>query len=127
LNLTGYYTLNRLKSGETKPGLSRLVAKAPEALRPGDATRGAEVFRLNCVVCHQADGKGSAQVGTPDYTKPGGPLTKSDAELLATITNGKLPTPPGVLPMPPFGNVLQEQAIRDVLAYLRKTFQSPTP
>jgi mono/diheme cytochrome c family protein/glucose/arabinose dehydrogenase len=127
LNLTGYYTLNRLKSGETKPGLSRLVAKAPEALRPGDATRGAEVFRLNCVVCHQADGKGSAQVGTPDYTKPGGPLTKTDAELLATITSGKLPTPPGVLPMPPFGNVLQEQAIRDVLAYLRKTFQSPTP
>lgn len=124
LNPTGYYTLNRLKSGATKPGPTRFVAKAPEPLRPGDAGRGAQVYRLNCMVCHQADGKGSKQVGTPDYTVAGGPLTKSDEELLAIIANGKLPTPPGVLPMPPWGNILPPQAIRDVIAYLRATFQT---
>jgi hypothetical protein len=122
LNATAYYTLNRLRSGETRPGPTRLVAVAAEPLRPGDAGRGAEVYRLNCLVCHQADGKGSPQAGTPDYTKPGGPLAKSDAELVAVITNGKLPTPPAILPMPPWGNVLPPQAIRDVVAYLRAAF-----
>lgn len=126
LNTTAYYTLNRLQNGETKPGSTQLVAKAAEPLRPGDPARGGEVYRLNCMVCHQADGKGSPQAGTPDYTQAGGPLTRSDAELLATITNGKLPTPPAVLPMPPWGNVLPPQAIRDVLAYLRQTYQ-PSP
>lgn len=123
LNGTAYYTLNRLHSGATQAGPSRLVAKAAEPLRPGDAGRGAEIYRLYCMVCHQADGRGAVQAGTPDYTLPGGPLTRSDDELLATITNGKLPTPPAVLPMPPWGNVLPPQSIRDVLAYLRQTFQ----
>lgn len=122
LNLTAYYTANRLLSGETRAGPTKLVAKA-EALQPGDPARGAEVYKLNCLVCHQADGKGSVQAGTPDYTRPGGPLTKADAELIAVITNGKLPTPPAILPMPPWGNVLPPQAIHDVLAYLRQTFQ----
>lgn len=126
LNPTGYYTLNRLRSGETRAGPSRLVAKAAEPLRAGDPVRGAEVYRLNCLVCHQADGKGSAQAGTPDYTLAGGPLTKSDAELIAVITTGKLPTPPAVLPMPPWGNVLPPQAIHDVVAYVRQAFQ-PAP
>ncbi len=127
LNATGYYTLNRLKSGETRAGPSRLVAKAPEPLRPGNPVRGEEVYRLNCLVCHQEDGKGSELAGTPDYTLPGGPLTKSDAELIAVITNGKLPTPPAVNPMPPWGNVLPPQAIHDVVAYLRQTFKQPAP
>lgn len=122
LNATAYYTLNRLRSGETRPGPTRLVAKAAVPLQAGDAVRGAEVYRLNCLVCHQADGRGSAQAGTPDYTKAGGPLTKTDAELVEVITNGKLPTPPAILPMPPWGNVLPPQAIRDVVAYLRSAF-----
>jgi mono/diheme cytochrome c family protein len=125
VNSTAYYTLNRLHSGATQPGPTRLVAKAAEPLGPGDAGRGAEIYRLYCLACHQADGRGSAQAGTPDYTLPGGPLTRSDDELIATITNGKLPTPPAVLPMPPWGNVLPPQAIRDVLAHLRQTFQPP--
>jgi mono/diheme cytochrome c family protein len=127
LNPSAFYTLNRTKSGATIAGPSRIVAAAAStALQPGDAARGAEVFRLNCMVCHGPDGKGSAQAGTPDYTKPGGPLSKSDAELIGVITNGKLPTPPAVTPMPPWGNVLPPQSIRDVLAYLRATFQPPS-
>jgi mono/diheme cytochrome c family protein len=73
------------------------------------------------MVCHQADGKGSAQVGTPDYTAPNSPLQRSDAELLEVIAGGKV-QPDGKM-MPAFGNVLPPQAIHDVLAYLRATFQ----
>lgn len=122
LNTTAYYTLNRTKSGARSPGPSRLVASTRAALLPGDPGRGAEVFRLNCMVCHQSDGKGSKQAGTPDLTHVGGPLTKSDDALIAVITNGVMPTPPAVTPMPPWGNVLPPQAIHDVLAYLRATF-----
>jgi mono/diheme cytochrome c family protein len=123
LNRAAYYTLNRTIAGATTPGPTKLAPPSQVALRAGDAEHGADVYRQNCMVCHQADGKGSPQVGTPDYTKPGGPLTKPDSELIATITNGKLPTPPAVLPMPPWGNVLPPQDIRDVVAYLRATFQ----
>lgn len=125
LNTTAYYTLNRTKSGATTPGPSRLTAATHAALLPGDAGRGAEVFRLNCMVCHQTDGKGSKQAGTPDLTQPGGPLTKSDDALIAVITDGITPIPPAVTPMPPWGNVLPPQSIHDVLAYLRVTFRSP--
>ncbi|MBI5691280.1 MAG: cytochrome c, partial [Verrucomicrobia bacterium] len=75
-----------------------------------------------CLACHQANGKGSKEAGTPDYTLPGGPLTKSEEELIAVVTQGKMPTPPAVAIMPPWGNVLPPQAIRDVVAYLRATF-----
>ena len=121
LNQVGYYTANRLLSGQTKPGPSKIIATSTAALKPPDVTRGAEVFRLNCMVCHQADGKGSAQVGTPDYTAPNSPLLRPDTELLEVIANGKV-QPDGKM-MPPFGNVLPPQAIHDVLAYLRATFQ----
>lgn len=123
LNTIAYYTLNRTKSGATTPGPSRLTAASRARLLPGDPERGAEVFRLNCMVCHQSDGRGSKQAGTPDLTHPGGPLTKSDEALIAVITNGIMPNPPAVTPMPPWGNVLPPQAIHDVLAYLRATFQ----
>ena len=118
-NRIGYYTANRLLSGETKPRPSKLIAQTA-ALRPGDAARGAEIFKLNCVACHQADGKGSAQIGTPDYTAENSPLKKPDEELLAIIANGK--TQPDGKMMPPFGNVLPPQALRDVLVYLRAAF-----
>lgn len=127
LNTTAFYTLNRTKSGATVPGPSKIAAVAEARLQPGDAVRGAEVYRLNCLVCHQPDGKGSPQVGTPNFTQPGGPLDKTDEELLAIITNGKTPVPPAVMPMPPWGNVLPSQSIHDVLAYLRATFGPRRP
>jgi mono/diheme cytochrome c family protein len=123
LNTTAYYTANRLLTGETKPGPSRIMAVASAALQPPDISRGAEIFRLNCMVCHQADGKGSAQAGTPDYTAANSPLRKADDELLAVIANGKV-LPDGKM-MPPFGNVLPPQSIHDVLAYLKATFLRP--
>jgi mono/diheme cytochrome c family protein len=117
LNPVAYYTANRLLPGTVvKPTV--LVAQPDKPLERPDPIRGEQIFRLNCMVCHQADGKGSKLVGTPDYTAPNGPLSHPDAELLAVITNGKQQ-------MPAFGNVLPPQSIHDVLAYLRKTFGPP--
>lgn len=119
VNRSAYYTLNRLLSGETKAGPSKLIGQAAPELRAPDPVRGGEIFRLNCMVCHQADGRGSKQVGTPDYTAPDSPLKKPEGELLTIIASGKNQ-------MPAFGNVLPAQSIRDVLAYLRATFLPPS-
>lgn len=115
-NAIAYYTANRLVTGETQAGPSRLQAVAAQVSRPPDPKRGEEIFRLNCMACHMADGKGSKQIGTPDYTAAESPLKKPDEELLAIISAGKNQ-------MPAFGNVLPAQSIKDVLSYLRQTFQ----
>ena len=124
LNRVAYYNVNRLLSGETQPGPTRLAAARPAALRPGDERAGAEVYRQNCLVCHQADGRGSREAGTPDFTVPSGIRTKSDAELIRIVAEGRMPAPPAVNPMPPWANVLTEQSIHDVVAHLRATFGS---
>jgi cytochrome c553 len=122
LNRVSYYTLNRLVDGTTVTAPSKLLATAETALGPGDPRAGAELYRLHCATCHGADGKGSLAAGTPDYTGARGLRTRSDAELAQIVTEGRLPEPPAVNPMPPWGNVLTAQAIRDVVAYLREAF-----
>jgi cytochrome c553 len=122
LNRVSYYTLNRLVDGTSVAGPSKLLASAETALRPGDPRAGADLYRLHCATCHGAEGKGSLAAGTPDYTGARGLRTRSDAELARIITEGRLPEPPAVNPMPPWGNVLPAQAIRDVVAYLREAF-----
>ena len=115
-NPIGYYTANRLLAGSAYRAASAL-APAPVALGPPDPAAGGTIFRSNCGVCHQPDGRGSKQVGTPDFTLAGGPLTHPDAELINQVTNG------GKV-MPPFGHVLARQDILDVVAYLKQTFRN---
>ena len=122
LNRVSYYTLNRLADGTTTAGPSRLLVAAEAAPRPGDPRTGAELYRLHCATCHGADGKGAVSAGTPDYTGAAGLRTRTDAELIQIIREGRLPQPPAVNPMPPWGNVLPAQSIRDVVAYLREAF-----
>ncbi len=113
-NPTAYYTANRLLAGAPFAGRSIIAAK-PVALTAPDPVSGRLVFQANCVVCHQPDGKGSKQVGTPDFTLAGGPLSKPDAVLINQVTNG------GKV-MPPFGHVLPPQDILNVLAFVRQNF-----
>jgi mono/diheme cytochrome c family protein/glucose/arabinose dehydrogenase len=113
-NPLAYYTANRLLAGQPDTGPSRLAPVAA-VLRPGNPDAGQAIFRANCVICHQWDGRGSKQVGTPDFTMAGGPLTKPDDQLIHQITfGGKV--------MPPFGHVLPAQDIADVLSYLHQAF-----
>lgn len=66
----------------------------PDDLRV-DASRGAELFNSNCSACHGATGTGTAALGAPDLTQPGGWIYGASlAQLQQTIRygrNGQMP------------------------------------
>ncbi|HHO52023.1 MAG TPA: cytochrome c [Deltaproteobacteria bacterium] len=88
----------------------------------GDAADGAALYTTYCAACHGVDGRGPVGANfVEDKTR----LAKPDAELLASIAEGKT-TERGA--MPPFAAVLDERQRADVLAYIRATFgEGPSP
>jgi mono/diheme cytochrome c family protein len=117
-----YYTLNRTLDGRRFQGSITAGPAVPpvvEKPRPADLKLGARVYTTFCAQCHRVDGKGGGLpgVGAADFTRPGGPLTKPDDELARRIAQGI----PGKT-MPPFGYVLSQQQIVDVLGYVRSKF-----
>ena len=118
-NPTGYYTANRLLNGErfTGPFTKPLIAPADAAKVMGiDLEAGKVVYKTYCVACHQEDGRGGGTAAA-NFAGDRARLAKSDAELLRSIRLGKLETG-----MPPWGAILNEQQIQDVLAYIRSAF-----
>lgn len=106
-----------------KKTIASLMTVAALALPlAAQATDGEAIYMGTCMACHGTDGTGMIP-GTPDFTDKSGRLAKSDAELVASITNG-FQTPGSPMAMPPKGGnpSLTEQDITAVLAYLRKTF-----
>jgi cytochrome c6 len=92
---------------------SRASAK-PAA--PDDAA-GEQVFKSNCVVCHAADGTGSATgkaLNAPDlHSDAVQKLTV--AQMVTQVSNGKNN-------MPPFKSTLSEDEISAVVGYVRSAF-----
>jgi mono/diheme cytochrome c family protein len=98
----------------------------------GDPKKGAEVFKANCMVCHNAEGKGGiANPGSIDGTVP--PLNPIDPTLYSKdyrefaqnidlfIEHGSTPAGKGpAFKMTAFGDlrVLTPQQIADVIAYV---------
>lgn len=87
----------------------------------GDAAKGKALYagKGGCVNCHGPDGRGDGPAGKMLVPPPAdltGPKTKtkSDAELLKTIREGR----PGTA-MAAFKGQLSEQEIRDLLAHVR--------
>ena len=83
--------------------------------------RGAEVYRVNCTMCHGQAGRGDGGVGDAlvkyKYARPANLSSsavqdKSDGELYWSITNG-------ILVMPEFKNLLSEEDRWSVIHYLR--------
>ena len=84
----------------------------------GDPIKGRAIFEANCVVCHGAQGKGTAEglrLNPPaeDLTAPR-TARKSEAELLKAVHEGKANTA-----MPVWRYALSDEESRDVLAYVR--------
>jgi mono/diheme cytochrome c family protein len=82
-----------------------------EPVAAGDPATGADIFATRCANCHGPDANGG----------PLGPsligaeaAANSDDFFRQTITNGR----PGTA-MPPWGNVLSPQNIKDVVAFIR--------
>ena len=80
-----------------------LTALAVPATARADAAAGAALYKEKCIGCHAADGSGNAPMGKAlkagDLRKPE-IQAKKDAELAASITNGKgkMPAQKGLSP-----------------------------
>jgi mono/diheme cytochrome c family protein/uncharacterized membrane protein len=92
---------------------------APRLLAPASAGAPAdrELFRQHCVKCHGADGKGSPgrrrQLEVPDFTDPSWQAQRSEAQLLASILDGKGDE------MPAWREKISEDQARALVTYVR--------
>lgn len=99
-------------------GMNSTVAHAA-----GDAHKGKVVYEKSCVLCHGPQGRGDGPVGKT-VTPPAADFTsaaskkKTDAELLATIENGRPSTA-----MVAWKGQLSKEEIQDVLAYVNRLRQ----
>jgi mono/diheme cytochrome c family protein/glucose/arabinose dehydrogenase len=118
---TAFYTANRLFDGQrfTGPFTRALMpAKTPDDLLDVDTEAGKRVYQTYCMPCHMVDGRGGGVAA--DFTdRDQDRLAKSDAELMRSV---KLGVEGEKVVMPPFGAVLSEHEIRNVLAYIRAAF-----
>lgn len=85
----------------------------------GNATRGAELYAINCANCHGREGRGDLGMG-PAITNPAFLAVVSDGFLWATIARGRRDTPM-FLSLRRLDGVRQltEADINDLVAYLR--------
>ncbi len=80
--------------------------------KPASNIDGAALYTSNkCATCHGADGKGKIK-DARDFTDAAWQKKESDAELAAVIKNGKKP-------MPPYGDKLNADEIKALVAYVR--------
>jgi mono/diheme cytochrome c family protein len=91
------------KAADSKPAASAT---------PASNVDGASLYTANkCATCHGADGKGKIK-DARDFTDTAWQNKQSDADLAAAIRNGKKP-------MPPYGDKLNADEIRALVAYVR--------
>ncbi|MGC2638908.1 MAG: cytochrome c [Acidobacteriaceae bacterium] len=76
---------------------------------------GADTYKAKCAMCHGPDGTASTGMGKamniPSFKSPD-VVKASDAELIATTTNGKGK-------MPAYSGKLTDAQIKDVVSYIR--------
>jgi mono/diheme cytochrome c family protein len=105
-------------AGEQGP-LSRDELVTSEPL-PGEST-----YRRYCIGCHGADGRGNGGITGADLTAASGPLAlKSDAELVASVRDGKRGAR---ATMPAHGPVLTPAQLSDVVGYVKQRFAPNRP
>jgi mono/diheme cytochrome c family protein len=93
---------------------------------PPDAQRGEVVYKAGCIACHGADGTGADPASTvfvrpptfPDLTRCDQTTSEPDSSYKAVIVHGGHGLGFSQI-MPAFGDILTDQQIDDVIAYLR--------
>ena len=97
---------------------------APEGDLRGDATEGAVLYGLYCATCHGAEGRGDGAAAAgldpkpADHTDPAYMGQLSDAYLYTVISKGGIGVGKSPL-MAPWGSVINDQGIRDLIAHVR--------
>lgn len=82
---------------------------------PSHAQAGADTYKAKCMMCHAADGSGNTPAGKSMGAIPfksAALIKASDADLIASTTNGKGK-------MPAYKSQLTAPQIADVIAYVR--------
>lgn len=98
-----------------------LMNRTPES-------RGAQVYQLSCAGCHGGATGGTVTDMPPKHNASGHTWQHADCELIEVVRAGMIPSvtakrPPGALPqasaMPAFVGRLDDEDIRDVIAYIK--------
>ena len=117
--------------------LSTMAASSPSpsgsaAPLPGDPTKGAALYRVNCVSCHGASltgGIGPALNPIEKLPNVANPL--DPAFLIGILTNGRTPQAgdPRQIAMPPKGGnaALTDQDVKDLAAYIIQQNMTGSP
>ena len=95
--------------------VSAWVLLAASATIASAQDSGADVYRTNCILCHGETGEADTPAGKTFKAasfNSADALKKSDAELTVIIKNGKDK-------MPPWSDVLTDDQVKDVIAYIR--------
>jgi mono/diheme cytochrome c family protein len=109
--------------------LSRPLLLSAQTLRytdSPDVTNGEKVYKGGCIACHGSKGKGAPAASTvftrldtfPDFTDCAGTTPEPDGNWKAVIVHGG-PSRGLSQIMPAFGDLLTDQEINDVIAYMR--------
>ena len=91
-----------------------------------DVENGAKVYKGGCIACHGSDGRGAPMASTvflrpdtfPDFTDCAGTTPEPDGNWKAVIVHGG-PSRGLSQIMPAFGDLLSDDQINDVIAYMR--------
>jgi cytochrome c oxidase cbb3-type subunit 3 len=75
------------------------------------------LFQQNCAQCHGSDGGGAK--GFPNLANSDWQWGGDEASVVATITGGRIAA------MPPWGPVIGEQGVKEVVAYVQKLGGQP--
>jgi mono/diheme cytochrome c family protein len=94
--------------------------------KPPDPNNGERVYKGGCIACHGSDGRGAAQSSTvftrpdtfPDFTRCDQTTPEANSAWKAVIIHGG-PSRGFSQIMPAFGELLTNEEIDDVIAYMR--------
>ncbi len=113
----------------SSPAATTTPAGAPESVAaPGegyDATKGQALFTANCAACHQATGEGLPGAFPP--LKGNAAVNDADATThIKVVLHGLQGSNVGGIvyssPMPPFGNILSDTDIANIIDYERRSW-----
>jgi cytochrome c2 len=103
-----------------------LSAQTLHYVKNPDAKNGQKVYEAGCIACHGSEGKGAPMASTvfrrldtfPDFTDCAGTTPEPNGNWKAVIVHGG-PSRGLSQIMPAFGDLLTDEEINDVIAYMR--------
>ncbi len=113
-------------------GLAALPALAGGFELKGDAAKGEAQYKTFCVTCHGEKGDGNGPAGAAlqprptNFTDPANASRLTDEWVYKMVKEGGQANGKSAM-MAPWGAALQEQGVRDVAAYVLKTFVPKAP